>query len=228
MLGLRPVREERVQLPRCHASIGIADLDRLACLRGAFTGAGAGHVTWHSRSGRCGRSPARAAPGTPSSRRAARPTSRSGDRAVVAMARRSALGAEGQHDLRPLAAQEGDDLADDDVGSAAASAPSGCAAVLDAPDAEQGARLEQLGAADAAQAPHGTRTGCRTIVRHPRRWRSRARSARPPPRTSPAFRRWRRSRRPDARRPRRARASRARVSSRRRPPPSDEIWRGRG
>ena len=70
---------------------------------------------------------------------------------MIAMAGRSALGAEREHDLRPLATEEGDDLADHDVRVRRRERAVRMTAVIDRGALEQRARLDQLRAADAAQ-----------------------------------------------------------------------------
>ena len=102
------------------------------------------------------------------------------DRAMVAMAGRRALGPEGEHDLRPLAAEQGDDLADDDVRIRGGERAVRMSAVIDR--ARCRARAHAPRAAPrggCVPAPRETKRGCRTIVRHPRRWQSRASSERP-------------------------------------------------
>ena len=73
------------------------------------------------------------------------------DRAMVAVAGRSALGPEGKDDLRSLAAQKRDDLSDGDVGVRRGERSVRMPAMIDRGHSELGARLDQLRAADSSQ-----------------------------------------------------------------------------
>jgi len=70
---------------------------------------------------------------------------------MIAVAGRGAFRAEGEHDLWPLAADKGDDLADHDVGVRRRERTVRMAAMVDRGNTEQRGGLDQLRAPDASQ-----------------------------------------------------------------------------